>query len=682
MEKPAHEPAFVLGAGTKRMLPRLGVGGFPLRWMSQVPYFRIAAAAAACWLMQVATCQAAPEDVAKTIACFNAGNQTVQSMYACSGYWVTPRALMFCLFQSECPILGDTVANRATLDASLGRDRRNTQLTLDPANLPKFPSASQIEDCNNKEHNAGAFRDCVLNAMAMAPPGLLQCASIRDDRVRAGCLIAIANDPEITPAARCIHHIVGAQAFLSCLNNPDFARAVQTAASCLNTPNQHPADCLDPEASPADAALIDCLSSSGMTGMLAAKCLDNESPDLSKVHQTTTCLQKPTSDPLKCAFILASGTTAKVIDCLSNIADPQARTACVLSSIPEFAALGPARACAGHNLKGARLSDCVAPFLGDDTVKFVTCMSYFATARLDRCLSSLSSNIAEAMRDQACLLKTLGTLKLLACVSAKLGGEAPRIVACFLGDQGRVLPCLVGGRPDYSASEQVYACVDGGRDAGAVIENCAGGLIADEKTRRVASCLAESWGDKAQWAACAGLAALPANTARYVSCAADNQGATSFALCSLGATMNEEWRIAAACAVQAYGDPSAYAGCIGGRLTVQELANCFGGKVGRDCYGPDDVVVHGLHDALRGVLDTPGKNGFIAAAVNKIGQLAGGPSSVVNKGQISAGKNSIFHNPGKGVGNDNSIFHNPRQIAQLPAPRKSVVYQVTHAKLP
>jgi hypothetical protein len=35
------------------------------------------------------------------------------------------------------------------------------------------------------------------------------------------------------------------------------------------------------------------------------------------------------------------------------------------------------------------------------------------------------------------------------------------------------------------------------------------------------------------------------------------------------------------------------------------------------CYGPDDVVVQGLHDALRGVLDTPGKNGFIAAAVNK-----------------------------------------------------------------
>lgn len=645
-------------------------------------HFRIAAAAAVCWLMQAGACQAAPDDAAKTVACFNAGNQTVQSMYACSGYWVTPRALMFCLFQSECPVLGDTLANRATLDASLGRDQRNTQLTLDAPNLPKFPSASQIEDCNNKEHNTGAFRDCVLNAMAVAPPGLLQCASIPDDRVRAGCLIAIANDPEITQAARCIHHIAGAQDFLSCLNNPDFARAVQTATSCLNALDRHPADCLDPEASAADAALIDCVSSSEMTGALAAKCLDNESPDLSKVHQTKMCLQEPASDPLKCAFILASGATAKVIDCLSNMDAPQARAACVLSSIPDFAALGPARACAERSLKGARLSDCVAPSLGDDAVKFVTCMSSLATAKLDKCLFSVSPNMAEAMRDQACLLKTLGTVRLLACVSAKLGGEAPRIIACALGDQGKVLPCLVGGRPDYPATEQVYGCVDGGRDAGAVIENCAGGLIKGEKTRRVASCLAESSGDKARWAACAGFAALPADAARYVSCAAGNQGATSFALCSLGSTMNEEWRIAATCAVQAYGDPSAYAECIGGRLAVQELANCFGGKVGKDCYGPDDALVQGLHDALRGGLDAPVKNGVIAAAVNKIGQLAGGPSSIVNnQGQISAGKNSIFHNPGKGLGNDNSIFHNLRQTAKIPSPRQSVVYQVTHTKL-
>jgi hypothetical protein len=649
--------------------------------MSQVPYFRIAAAAAACWLMQAGTCQAAPQDAAKTIACFNAGNQTVQSMYACSGYWVTSRALMFCLFQSECPVLGDTVADRATLDASLGRDQRNTQLTLDAASLPKFPSASQIEDCNNKEHNAGAFRDCVLNAMAVAPPGLLQCASITDDRVRAGCLIAIANDPEITQAARCIHHIADAQDFLSCLDNPDFARVVRTAASCLNAPDRHPADCLDPEANAADAALIDCVSSSGMTAVLAAKCLDNESPDLSKVHQTTTCLQKPGSEALKCAFILASGATAKVIDCLSNIGKSQARAACVLSSIPDFAALATVQACVEQSLKGARLSDCVAPSLGDDAVKFVTCMSSLVTAKLDKCLSSLP-NTAEALRDQACLLKTLGTARLLACVSAKLGGEAPTIVACALGDQGKVLPCLVGARPDYPATKQVYSCVDGGRGAGAVIENCAGGLIKDEKTRRLASCLAESSGDKGRWAACAALAALPADAARYVSCAADNHGATSFALCSLGATMNEEWRIAAACAVQAHGDPSAYAGCTAGLLTVQELANCFGGKVGRDCYGPDDAVVQGLHDALRGVLAAPGKNGFAVVAVNKIGQLAGGPSSVVNNpGQISAGKNSIFHNPGKGLGNDNSIFHNLRQIARIPAPRQSVVYQVTHTKL-
>jgi hypothetical protein len=457
---------------------------------------------------------------------------------------------------------------------------------------------------------------------------------------------------------------------------------VQTAASCLNAPDGRPADCLDPEANAGDAALLDCVSNSGMTGALAAKCLDYESPELSKVHQTATCLHQPGSDPVKCAFLLASGRTAKVIDCLSSIGEPQARATCAMSSIADFAALAPIQACAEQSLKGARLSDCVAPSLGDGTVKFVTCMSSLRTAKLDKCLSSLSPNMAEALRDQSCLLKTQGTAKSLACVSAKLGGDAPKIVACALSDQGKVFPCLVGGRPDYPAAQQVYACVDGGRGAGAVIENCAGGLIKDEKTRRVASCLAESSGNQARWAACAALAALPADAARYVSCAADDQGATAFALCSLGTTMNEEWRIAAACAMQADGNPVAYAQCTAGRLTVQELAKCFAGKAGEDCYGPDDAVVRGLHDALRGVLDAPGKNGAIVVALNKIGQLAGGPRSVVNNpGQIAAGRNSVFHNPGKVLGNDDSMFHNPRQIAKITAPRQAVVYQVSHTKL-
>jgi hypothetical protein len=115
---------------------------------------------------------------------------------------------------------------------------------------------------------------------------------------------------------------------------------------------------------------------------------------------------------------------------------------------------------------------------------------------------------------------------------------------------------------------------------------------------------------------------------------------------------------------------------------VQELAKCFAGKVGTDCYGPDDIVVQGLHDALRGLLDSPGKNASAAAALSKIGQLAGGPRSIVNNpGRIAAAKNSVFHSPGKVLGNDPSLFHNQPQIAKVHPAGQSVVYQVSHTRL-
>jgi hypothetical protein len=234
--------------------------------------------------------------------------------------------------------------------------------------------------------------------------------------------------------------------------------------------------------------------------------------------------------------------------------------------------------------------------------------------------------------------------------------------------------------------------VSGGRDAPALIENCAGRLIKDEKTRQVVSCAAKFTADQEQLAQCAALAILSADTAVYASCAENSRQATSFALCSLGPKMNEEWRIAAACAVQADGNPVAYAECTAGRLTVGELAKCFAGNVGTDCYEPDNTIVTGIRAALRDLVDGTAKNNAIVAAVNKIGQLAGGPNSLVNKPwQIVAGRNSIFHNPNKFLGADNSIFHNPRQIAssifhsprqiaRMPVGRLSMVYRVSRSR--
>jgi hypothetical protein len=63
--------------------------------------------------------------------------------------------------------------------------------------------------------------------------------------------------------------------------------------------------------------------------------------------------------------------------------------------------------------------------------------------------------------------------------------------------------------------------------------------------------------------------------------------------------MNEEWRIAAECAVQTGGNPVGFAGCSAGRLTLKELENCFNGK---GCFGPNNTIVVGLRNAFHDVL--------------------------------------------------------------------------------
>src|SRR6185437_8458221 len=123
--------------------------------------------------------------------------------------------------------------------------------------------------------------------------------------------------------------------------------------------------------------------------------------------------------------------------------------------------------------------------------------------------------------------------------------------------------------------------------ASSLIENCSGGLL-DDKSRQTIGCIANAGEDRTQLASCAAGAVLPPDAARLVGCAASSEGPTSFALCAAGPSMNEEWRIAAECAVQTGGNPVGFAGCTAGRLTLKELTQCFSGG---SCFGPNNTIV-------------------------------------------------------------------------------------------
>jgi hypothetical protein len=214
------------------------------------------------------------------------------------------------------------------------------------------------------------------------------------------------------------------------------------------------------------------------------------------------------------------------------------------------------------------------------------------------------------------------------------------------------LLCLAGDKPGYKEAVRAVSCVQNGRDAASVIASCSDFAIGDQKTRAVLVCATQAGSDSAKLLGCAASSVLPPEVAHYAACAATSQGATSFALCAAGPQMNEEWRIAAECAVNTGGNPLGFAGCTAGRLTLKELTQCF---TGGSCFGPNNSIVLTFTRAFNDVLHGPGENNEIVVALQNLRDLSGGPNSVINNpGQIFGGDNSVFHKPGQIFGGDRS----------------------------
>ncbi len=497
------------------------------------------------------------------VSCYTTGKQTVQSMYDCSGQWLTPRAFLFCVLDAGCPSYPDTVAGRENLAAMLGPAQLATKLVIDPVNLPKLPTRQDISGCGTPNDTEDAFLLCTLGTMGNGKAGsaniILDCVSARDPQDVAKCLAAQTQNPQIIGLVDCMHGKPQTpESISSCLGSPVVAQLKVTK---------------------------DCLSAAGE---LVVHCIV---PDL-------------------------PADQAEVADCISKN---------------------------GHD--EAKAIDCLAP---------------------------LNPSVGAAISDARCAAKAASAAEAAGCLVPHVGGDAAKVAKCIAGKQEDMVACLAGDRPEYQAAAKVYACVANGRDASSFVDNCAGEFIKDEKTRKAISCVAEANGNRDQLAACAAGSLLPPEVARYASCAATSDGPTSFALCAAAPMMNEEWRIAAECAVESGGNPVGWAGCTAGTLTVRELTKCFQGEIGKDCFGENNTLRKTLDNEFADITRGPGESNEIVKAIELIGKASGGPNSIVNNPeQLLGGPNSILHNPGQIAGGPNSFVN---QVLHPPLPSLPPLY--------
>ncbi|MBY5635922.1 hypothetical protein HFO39_14205 [Rhizobium leguminosarum] len=136
----------------------------------------------------------------------------------------------------------------------------------------------------------------------------------------------------------------------------------------------------------------------------------------------------------------------------------------------------------------------------------------------------------------------------------------------------------------------------------------------------------------------------------YADCITQNQGnVTGTIVCGIGKSLTPEQQIAVNCAVASGGEPSTFAACTGGDLTLRELNKCWEHGIGtsQGCLGPnneyvkfwrdmDDTVKHAFGEnsevyrafsLVRNNVLSPGPNHEgIKAINNALNDIKNGPS--------------------------------------------------------
>lgn len=545
----------------------------------------------------------------KVIACFRSGafgdrTVSIEQMRDCSGVWVTPKAFLRCALESGCPVIEDTATGRVALDQMLAAEglTRRDPLVLNPQLLPLLPDSTTIEECQEAAANENEFLTCSARRTAGGRyDALLDCFAKESEGADLACFAEQLDNANMNILIGCMAG--GAPTpdkVLDCTLNPNIRSEAEGIRNCIDSASDDAAvDCLTVGFSSEQQEIAQCLAG-GTSAEQTAECLAQLSPEAGRAKELAGCL--------------ADGSKSS-LDCATDVLPP---------------ALNGAAECVAAGNGPSDWSSCAAAAVaGSERAAAITCLSG-----------------AE------------NELKAFACLAENSGSDPQGIGRCVLGsDPTAVAACFLDDKPEVKAFQDFYRCANNGHDPAYLVENCTEGLF-DAKTSQGLACALRAEGDRTALVTCAAGAALPPDAARLVGCATSSQGATDFALCAAAPGMNEEWRIAAECAVQSGGVPITFAACAAGRLTVRELTKCFNGKIGEDCFGKNNTIVVGVRNALQDLTQGPGKNNEVVVALGALDDLTGGDNSVINNpGQLAGGPNSLVRNPGQIWGGDSSVFN-------------------------
>jgi hypothetical protein len=163
---------------------------------------------------------------------------SVQHVYECSGFWVTPRALIACSLGASCPALRDTVEGRAILKTELGLANLdvNSPLLLEakPNMLPKLPSADPLRNCKQNTTSETDFNNCVSTAVSGNYKPVFDCFRKFTEGEKLACFASQTNNQDFIALTGCL---AGGRPspdkIALCTSKPELERQVSDVRNCI-----------------------------------------------------------------------------------------------------------------------------------------------------------------------------------------------------------------------------------------------------------------------------------------------------------------------------------------------------------------------------------------------------------------------------------------------------------------
>lgn len=246
------------------------------------------------------------------------------------------------------------------------------------------------------------------------------------------------------------------------------------------------------------------------------------------------------------------------------------------------------------------------------------CEAAGATGR-DRCIAvSLLETNTDFAKIRTCWSQKDGATKVSCSIRSFEGKISPGVACAKSSSQRTAANCILSTQLPPQA-QQAWACANKvtGQTHWA---KCAAGLAGGDAAR-IADCQSQSKGSTLRFVTCVGKGKVDAKVARAIECAHNARGTASIAACAASSQLPEKLSEQIGCVVQAQGEPlgtgvciaaselnlnpnqqlalqclassagepTTFAACVAGQLTMKELAQCKGKSFGEEnCFGENN----------------------------------------------------------------------------------------------